>query len=253
MPRFAANLSMLFTEHPLMERFRAAKDAGFDAVEVLFPYDCPVQDMRDQLVWNDLRFVLMNCPPPNFTGGPPGFAAEPGNEERFRRDFDRVLRYAAVLKPKFIHVMAGQAEGPIARRIFIDNLKWAASKAKGLNLTIEPLNAIDMPGHFLADYDLAADILDQVALPNVGLQFDSYHAQIITGDALKAWETHGHRVEHVQIAGTPGRTEPSLGTLDHHAFFDLLDASGYGGYVAAEYRPTCRTEDSLGWLRATTA
>lgn len=248
MLRLAANLSLLFTERPFMERFRAAKEAGFDAVEVLFPYDCPAQDMRDQLVWNAQSFVLMNCPPPNFAGGPRGFAAEPGSEDRFRRDFDRVMRYAGVLRPKIVHIMSGNAEGPVAAQVLVDNLKWAAGRSRGTTLTIEPLNRLDMPGYFLNSYDLAAEILDRVGLPEVRLQFDSYHAQVIHGDALATWKAHGHRAAHVQIGGAPGRTEPSKGELDHVEFFAALRASGYDGYVAAEYRPTRQTEETLDWM-----
>lgn len=251
MPRFAANLSLMFTEHPFMERFRAAKDAGFDAVEVLFPYDCPAQDMRDKLVWNSQTFVMMNGPPPNFTGGPRGFAAEPGAEERFRRDFDRVMRYAGVLRPHVIGILAGRAEGPVARQVFIDNLKWAAARAKGRMLAIEPMNVTDMPGYFLSDFDLAAEILDRVAAPNVGLLFDTCHAHSITGDALAAWNAHGHRAVHVQIAGSPGRTDPGRGEVDHRQFLAMLDAAGYDGFVTAEYAPEGPTEASLGWMRQT--
>ena len=143
MPRFAANLSWLFTELPFMERFRAAKEAGFDAVEVLFPYDCPAQDMRDQLIWNDLTFVLMNCPPPNATGGPQGFAAIPGLQDRFRRDFDRSLRFADILKPLHLHIMAGSTDAPDARATFVDNLKWATARAP--RAAISPLARLMSP------------------------------------------------------------------------------------------------------------
>jgi 2-dehydrotetronate isomerase len=248
MPRFCANLTMLFTELPLMDRFRAAKEAGFDAVEVLFPYDAPAQDMRDQLVWNSLTFVLMNGPPPNFTGGPRGFAADPALTDRFRSDFRRVLRYAGVLKPRFIHVMAGRAEGPMSKQTMIDNLKWAADEAKGTTLTIEPLNQTDMPGYFLSDFDLAADILDRVGRRNVALQFDAYHAQMITGDAMKVWEAHGARAAHVQIAGVPGRHEPAGGDVDYPALFAALDEGGYRGWVSAEYNPKGATTEGLHWL-----
>ncbi len=249
MPRFCANLSWLFPELPFMERFRAAKEAGFDAVEVLFPYDCPAQEMRDKLVWNDLAFVLMNCPPPNPTGGPQGFAAVPGLEDRFRRDFERTLRFARVLKPRHIHIMAGAAEGPEAEAVFIENLRWAATRAPKQSLTIEPINRNDMPGYFLAGFDTAARVLDAVAAPNLGLQFDAYHAHRITGDVAGTWATHGHRAAHVQIAGFPGRHEPRGGAIDYPAFFARLDAGGYRGWVSAEYTPAGDTLAGLGWMR----
>ena len=252
MPKFAANLSLLFTELPLMDRFRAAKEAGFDAVEILSPYDAPVQDMRDQLVWNAQTFVLMNAPPPNATGGPRGFAAVPGGENRFRRDFDRAMRFAGVLKPRHIHVMAGEASGPEARATMIANLQWAASRAPKQSLTVEPLNPVDFPGYFLNDYALAADILDAVAARNVGLQFDTYHAGMIHGAANAVWATQGHRARHIQIGSVPGRQEPDQGAFDFPAFFQRLDNEGYAGFVSAEYRPRGRTEDGLGWLRTAT-
>jgi hydroxypyruvate isomerase len=250
MPRFAANLTWLFTELPFMDRFRAAKEAGFDAVEVLYPYDCPTQDMRDQLVWNDLKFVLMNCPPPNATGGAQGFAAVPALKDRFRRDFDRAMRFAGVLKPNVLHIMSGPAAGPEARATLIENLKWAAARAPEAQLTIEPINPHDMPGYFLNDFDLAADILDTVAAPNLGLQFDAYHAHRITGDLLGTWAAHGPRAVHVQIAGYPGRHEPTVGEIDYPAFFTRLKSDAYQGFVSAEYAPRDTTEQGLGWLQS---
>ena len=247
MPRFAANLSWLFTELPFMDRFQAAKAAGFDAVEVLFPYDCPTQDMRDRLIWNGLTFVLMNCPPPNATGGPQGFAAIPGREDRFRRDFDRSQRFAEVLNPLHLHIMAGATDAPEARATFVANLIWAAARAPRRSLTIEPINRSDMPGYYLADFDLAADILDEVAAPNLHLQFDAYHAHRITGDVMAAWARHGARAAHIQIAGFPGRHEPTGDSIDYPAFFARLDADGYQGWVSAEYTPKGATAQGLGW------
>jgi 2-dehydrotetronate isomerase len=248
MPAFAANLTLLFTELPLMERFAAAKAAGFEAVEVLFPYDEGAQDMRDQLVMNGLTFVLMNTPPPNWTGGDRGFAAVPGAEARFRKDFERCLRFADVLKPQHIHVMAGATDDPAARATFVGNLKWAAARTPRRRLAIEPINRIDMPGYWLADFDLAAEILDEVGAPNLALQFDAYHAHRITGDVMAAWARHGHRAAHVQIAGYPGRHEPEGGEIDYPAFFARLDTDGYRGWVSAEYHPVGDTPSGLGWL-----
>ena len=248
MPRFAANLTWLFTELPLMDRFAAARDAGFEGVEVQFPYDAPAQDMRDQLVFNRLDFVSMNAPPPNYTGGVWGFAALPGGQERFRRDFDRALRYAGVLKPRHIHIMAGEAEGEAARAAFTENLRWAAARAPAQSLTIEPINRTDMPGYYLADFDLAAAIIAEVAAPNLGLQYDTWHAQAIHGDALAVWRRHRAIVRHVQVSGFPGRNEPGGPGFDFPAFFAELDASGYGGWVSGEYRPATTTIAGLAWL-----
>jgi hydroxypyruvate isomerase len=215
---------------------------------VLFPYDENAQETRERLVLNGLTFVLQNTPPPNWTGGERGFAAVPGLKARFRKDFDRCLRFAEVLKPEVIHIMAGITDAPGARATFVENLTWAAARAPARQLTIEPLNPDDMPGYWLADFGLAAEILDQVAAPNLALQFDAYHAHRITGDVMGTWARHGSRAAHVQIAGVPGRHEPSGGEIDWPAFFARLDADGYRGWVSAEYHPKGATLDGLGWL-----
>lgn len=249
MPRFAANLSMLFREMPLLERFGAARQAGFKAVEVLFPYDEPGNQVLNAIDINKLHLCLINGPPPNYAGGARGFAALPGGEARFEHDFKRVLRYADLLKPQHIHIMAGVASGPEAHAAFVRNLRWAAAQAPGQSLTIEPINPVDMPGYFLNDFDQAAEILDKVAAPNVNLQFDAYHAHRITGDTLAAWDKHGARAVHIQMARAEGRHEPdATGAIDYPAFFARLDADGYDGWVSAEYIPEGLTEEGLGWF-----
>ncbi|MGR3373960.1 MAG: hydroxypyruvate isomerase family protein [Pseudooceanicola nanhaiensis] len=249
MPRFCANISFLFKEMPMTARFAAAAAAGFEAVEILFPYDEPAPGLRQAAADSGLPIVLINAPPPNYTGGTRGFAALPGGEDRFRHDLRRVMRYAGALKPRFVHVMAGVAEGEAAHRAFVANLRHAAGQAPELTLTIEPINQEDMPGYFLSDYALAAEILDEVGAGNVALQFDAYHAQKITGDAMAAWKEYGHLARHVQIAGLPDRHEPVAGPFDYPAFFDRLDADGYDGYVSAEYHPAAGTGAGLGWLK----
>ena len=249
MPRFAANLTFLFKELPFLERFEAAADAGFEAVEVLFPYDDAATEIVRRMRRADLPLVLINTPPPNWAGGDRGFAAVPGGEDRFRSDFRRALRYAERLGPQHIHVMAGKAKGAVARDTYLRNLRWAAAEAPEQSLTIEPINPVDMPGYFLDRFDEAAAILDAVGAPNLHLQFDAYHAQIITGDALEAWAAHGARARHVQVAGVPGRHEPKVGDIDFAAFFAALDAGGYAGWVSGEYNPRGRTWDELDWIR----
>ncbi len=244
MPRFCANLTLLFTELPFLDRFAAASAAGFGGVEVLFPYDDPVPEMLDRLDRTGLPLVLMNCPPPNYTGGPRGFAAVPGLEDRFRTDFRRAARYAATLGAKHLHVMAGATDAPEARATFVANLAWAAAAAPKLSLTIEPINRHDMPSYYLADYGLALDILAEVGAPNLRLQFDSYHAQRITGDVLGTWDLVRPHVAHVQVGGYGSRHEP-----DDPGFLARLDADGYAGWVSGEYNPRGRTEDGLGWIR----
>ena len=252
MARFAANLTFLFTELPMLERFAAARRAGFEGAEVLFPYDLAAPELSAAAQAAGLEFVLMNTPPPNWAGGPRGFAAIPGGEERFRRDFDRALRFAQALRCRHLHVMSGRAEGEAARRCLVENLKWACARAPHASLLIEPINTGDMPGYFLADYDLAAEVIDEVGAPNLGLQFDAYHAHRITGNAIACWDRHAGRARHIQIAGAPDRHEPKDGAIDYAEFFRHVDASGYRGWVGAEYVPATTTEAGLRWLRGTT-
>lgn len=248
MPKFSANLTFLFRELPFLDRFEVAADAGFTGVEVLFPYDDAAGEITRRLRAFGLTMVLINAPPPNWAGGDRGFAAVPGGEARFRHDFKRAMRFAEALGAQHLHLMAGRAEGAAARQTFVDNLRWAAEQAPKTSLTIEPINPVDMPSYFLNDFDRAAEILDQVGAPNLGLQFDMYHAQRITGDGMAAWEAHGHRAKHIQVGGFPGRHEPLRGEIDYPAFFARLDAEGYAGWVSGEYTPAGRTEDGLAWL-----
>lgn len=249
MARLAANLTYLFTELPMLQRFAAARRAGFQGAEILFPYDLSVKDLTQAAQAAGLEFVLINSPPPNWAGGPRGFAAEPGNEGRFRTDFDRAIRFAAALGVKHVHVMAGNAKGEAAYSTYIENLKWAVGRARNLSLTIEPINSHDLPGYFLNDFDLAAEVLAQVDAPNLGLQFDAYHAQMIHGDVIALWQKYAPLVRHVQIAGFPGRHEPRGGDIDYGQFLRALDSTGYSGWVGAEYTPQTSTEAGLRWLR----
>lgn len=250
MPNFCANLTWLFTELPFLERFAAAKEAGFDAVEVLSPYDVNAQDIVSELAKNDLKMVLINCPPPNYTGGDQGFAAIPGLEDRFRNDFHRALRYARTLGATHLHLMSGAAQGDAAKATFIDNLRWAAAEAPNQSLTIEPINNDTLPGYFLNSFDLGHAVVKAVDAPNLRLQFDTYHAAKITGDVLGTWEAMRKITVHVQVAQMPDRTEPDRGEIDYPAFFATLDAAGYDGWVAGEYKPRTQTETGLGWISA---
>ncbi len=232
-----------------MERFAVAKDAGFDAVEILFPYDANAQDIVDQLVRHDLSMALINCPPPNYTGGDQGWAAVPGLEDRFQRDFKRALRYAKTLNAQHLHIMAGEAVGDAARAIFVENLRWAARTAPKQMLTIEPINPVDMPGYFLNDFQLAREVLEAVDAPNLRLQFDAYHAARIHGDVPALWAEMGEYVAHVQVAQTPDRSEPDQGEIDYPAFFAMLDAGGYDGWISGEYKPKGETAAGLSWVQ----
>lgn len=248
MPKFCANLTWLFTELPFLERFMAAKEAGFDAVEVLFPYDVNAQDIVAELARHELQMALINCPPPNYTGGPQGFAAIPGLEERFRKDFRRALRYAQTLRATHLHIMSGVAEGPAAKETFVNNLRWAAAEAPDQSLTVEPINNETMPGYFLNDFELGREIVTAIDAPNLRLQFDAFHAAKITGDVMGTWDAMRDITAHVQVAQMPDRGEPDQGEIDYPAFFAALDGQGYDGWVAGEYKPRKATTEGLDWI-----
>ncbi len=248
MPKFCANLTWLFTELPFMERFAAAKEAGFDAVEILSPYDVNAQDVAKELARQQLQMVLINCPPPNYTGGDQGFAAVPGLEDRFRTDFIRTLRYAQTLGVTHLHIMAGTAEGDAAKATFIANLRWAAAEAPQQSLTIEPINNETLPGYFLNSFALGREVVEAVDAPNLRLQFDTFHAAKITGDVWGTWDKMRDITVHVQVAQMPGRSEPDQGDVDYPAFFAALDGEGYAGWVSGEYKPRTTTDAGLGWI-----
>lgn len=255
MPKFCANLSLLFTELPMAERPAAAARAGFDAVEVLFPYEENAADLGHRIAQAKVPLALINCPPPNFTDptGPRGFAAVPGEEARFRVAFRRALRFAGALGAQHLHVMAGVASGEAARAVFVENLIWATAEAPRQSLTIEPINTHDMPGYFLDSFDLAETVLDAVAAPNLGLQFDVYHAARMGLDVMATWDRLRDRVVHVQVGGVPDRHEPfgpdQGGGFDYPAFFNRLDQQKYRGWVSGEYHPKNQTEEGLDWIR----
>ena len=248
MPRFAANLTMLFTEVPPLDRPGLAAQAGFDGAEILFPYDHAVKDWETALA--GLPLALINTHPGDCASGDRGFAAVPGETARFRDSFLRAADVAARLGAGRVHVMAGVAKGPQAEQTYGENLIWAAEQSPGLKLVLEPLNTDDMPGYFLNDFDQAARILDDLALPSVGLQFDLWHAARIHGNAAAVWARHRDHILHVQIAGFPARNEPGGGGFDLTSMCADLDDSGYDGWVAAEYRPSRATVHGLGWLQA---
>ncbi|MBV0913082.1 TIM barrel protein [Rhodobacteraceae bacterium ASV31] len=236
----------MFPELPFLDRIGAAAEAGFDGIEILFPYDDPVREVTRRLRAVHLPLVLINCPPPNYTGRARGMAAVPGLEDRFRSDFRRSLRFARELGAGRIHVMAGEAEGTAARTVLASNLAWAAAEADDMPLSIEPLNPVDFPGYFLNGFQLAADILAEVGAPSLGLQFDAYHSAMIHGDILPQWDRFGALSTHVQIAGAPGRHEPDTPAVAE--FLERLKTDGYTGWVSAEYRPRGETLAGLGWL-----
>lgn len=257
MPRFAANLSMMYVEHAFPDRFAAAAADGFTAVEYLFPYAYPAEQLRGLLDANGLRQVLFNAPPGDFESGERGTASLPGREAEFRAGFQRALGYAEVLECPRVHVMAGVVPAGARREdcltVYRANLAWAAERAgsRGVDVMIEPINQRDMPGYLLSLQDEAHRIVDEVAAPNLKVQLDLYHCQITEGDVtvrLRSDIPTG-RVGHLQIAGVPDRHEPDSGELAIDYLLAVIDATGFDGWVGCEYRPAAGTSDGLGWMR----
>lgn len=255
MPRFAANLTLLYTDRPFLDRFAAAAADGFEAVECLFPYDHPPEAIAKRLRECGLTLALMNLPPGDWAAGERGLAALPGREVEFRQGLERALAYARATGCRRLHAMAGVAPPGAARdemhRTFVENLRTAARRAakEGVTLTIEPINLRDMPGYFLNFQQQAHDIVEEVGEPALAVQMDLYHCQIMEGDLTRRLERHLPRVAHIQIAGVPDRHEPDVGEIHYPWVFDFLDRLGYDGYVGCEYRPRGDTSAGLGWLR----
>jgi hydroxypyruvate isomerase len=254
MPRFAANLAYLFTERGLLDRFAAASAAGFTAVELQSPYDHPPSAVKAELARHGLTMLGINTAHGQHTSGGSGLAAVPGREQEFAVQFRQALEYVTAIGGCQIHCLAGAVppeRRPAAERTFVRNLMGAADAARERNITllIEPLNPRDRPDYFLTRIEQAADIIDQVSRPNVRMQFDFYHAQIVGGDLIRRLEKYFAVVGHVQIAGIPSRGEPDEGEVSYPAIFTALDRLGYGGWIGCEYRPRARTEDGLAWAR----
>jgi 2-dehydrotetronate isomerase len=253
MPRFAANLGYLFTDRPLLERIDAAAAAGFKAIELQFPYDVPATAVRAAIEKNKLTILGLNTPPGG-REGEFGLAAVPGREKDWQALFTRALDYANAIGASAIHCLAGKVapeQRPAADRVFIDNLARAADLAAAAKVTllIEPINGRDRPNYFLNHVEHAADIIAKVAKPNVRVQFDFYHVQIVGGDLIHRLEKFLPVVGHLQCAAVPTRHEPDEGEINYPAVFEAVDKLGYQGWIGAEYRPRARTEEGLGWAR----
>jgi hydroxypyruvate isomerase len=251
MPRFAANIQLMFKEHPFLERFEAARRAGFRAVECQSPYAHSIDDLKRALEASGLEFVLINTRPGDAAEGY-GLGAVAGREAEFQARVDQALDYAAALGVRKIHAMAGDCgDTPENAACFLRNIRAAGEKAadRGKTILIEPLNPRDRPHYFLRSTVRAADFLVEIGLANVQLQFDAYHVQIIEGNVVHRFRQLAPLIGHVQIAGVPERHEPDEGELDYPAFFRALDEVGYTDWVGAEYNPRGRTEDGLGWAR----
>lgn len=266
MPRFAANLSMLYPEHAFLARFEAAARDGFAGVEYLFPYEHDARELAAQLRAHGLQQVLFNGPPGDWQGGERGLACLPGREAEFREGIAQALRYAEALACERVHVMAGLVpageDRASLRPTYVANLRWAAREAasQGVKLQIEPINTRDIPGFFLNRQDHAHELLQEIGESNVQVQMDLYHCQVVEGDLamkIRQYLPTG-RVGHFQIAGVPQRHEPDVGELNFPYLFSAIDevsaACAWDGWVGCEYRPALGaqaggTSEGLGWLR----
>ena len=256
MPKFAANLSFLFTEVPFPERFARAAAAGFAGVEYLFPYDWPAHEVAQWLQSADVEQVLFNLPPGDWAAGERGLACLPHRQGEFAESVEQALDYAMVLDCERVHCLAGLrpagCDEAMLETTFVANLRHAADRFAtiGATVMIEPINSrIDMPGYWLDDVSKGFRLLQAVDRSNVKLQLDLYHAQIIQGDLARTIEANIDHIGHVQIADNPGRHEPGSGEIHYPFLFDLLDRLGYSGWVGCEYKPQTTTEAGLGWLQ----
>ncbi len=256
MPRFSANLSMLFTEVPFLDRFARAAQAGFEAVEFMFPYAHSPQEIKARLDATGLKAVLHNLPAGDWDGGERGIACDPARVAEFRAGVAQGVAYATALGVPQLNCLAGKApagaDDALLRRTLVENLRIAAAALHqaGLRLLVEPINRYDMPGFYLQRTAQALSVLDEVGAPNAFVQYDVYHAQRTEGELAATLERHLARIAHIQIADNPGRHEPGTGEINYRFLFQHLDRIGYQGWVGAEYRPAAATEAGLGWRTA---
>ncbi|WP_395661001.1 2-oxo-tetronate isomerase [Aestuariivirga sp.] len=253
MPRFAANLSMMFTEWDFLDRFAAAADSGFGAVEFLFPYAHAPDIVARKLADAQLTQALFNLPPGDWDAGERGLACKPGRGAEFRASVETALAYAEATGVKRLHMMSGHGDrnDPAMHQTFVASLRHACERAAplGIDILIEPINGRDMPGYFMNDFGFAAALIAELALPNLRLQYDIYHRQILHGDVTRSLEALMPVIGHVQVASVPRRNEPMTGELDDGRIFHHLDQLGYGGYVGCEYRPANGTLAGLSWMK----
>jgi 2-dehydrotetronate isomerase len=254
MPRFAANLSMMFTEVPFLDRFDAAAKAGFTSVEFLFPYEHPAEAIGERLRRNGLTQALFNLPPGDWAAGEKGFASLPERFDDLKQSLHTALPYAKATGVKRVHLMAGIADrnDPKAVAAFRKSVAVAAEffAPHGLDVVIEPINPRNVPGYFLNDFGFARDLINELKISNLKLQFDIYHCQIIHGDVTMRLREMMPIVGHVQIASIPSRNEPDGEELNYPFLFTELDRLGYGGFVGCEYNPRGKTSDGLGWFKS---
>jgi hydroxypyruvate isomerase len=259
MPRFAANLSMLFTEAPFLERFALAAQAGFTAVEFLFPYAHEPQAIRQQLDAHGLQLVLHNLPAGDWEAGERGIACHPDRVDEFRAGVATAVRYAQALGVGQLNCLAGKAPVGVPPGLLHDtlvgNLRYAARalQAAGLKLLVEPINTYDIPGFYLHHTAQALALLDEVGAANAYLQYDLYHAQRMEGELAATLQKHLARIAHIQLADNPGRHEPGTGEINYAFLFAHIDRLGYSGWIGCEYKPAGSTQAGLGWRTALAA
>lgn len=259
MPKFAANLTMLFTELPFMQRFEAAAQAGFEAVEYLFPYAFDKKELAAALKANGLKQVLHNLPAGDWDAGERGIACHPDRTAEFREGVARAIDYATTLQCPQLNCLAGKLPaGSTAKDVqptFVENLRFAARELEkaGLKLLVEPVNSFDIPGFLLNRTEQALALIDEVGSDNLRLQYDIYHAQRMEGELGNTLAKHIGRIGHIQLADNPGRGEPGTGEINYPWLFRHIDAIGYTGWIGCEYKPRATTAEGLGWRQALTA
>lgn len=253
MPKFAANLTMLFTEAPFLDRFALAAQAGFEAVEFLFPYDFASAEIRARLDAHGLKLVLHNLPAGNWAAGERGITCHPGRVAEFRAGVARAVEVGSALGVRQLNCLVGIAPAcapdALLRQTVVENLRFAAGelKAAGLKLLIEPINTCDIPGFWLSRTDQAAALIDDVGADNLFIQYDIYHAQRMEGELAGTLRRHLPRIGHIQLADNPGRHEPGTGEIHWPFLFAELDRLGYTGWIGCEYKPASTTAAGLGW------
>lgn len=254
MPKFAANLSMLFTEYPLADRFAAAERAGFDMVEIQFPYELDTTTLKQQITDNQLQLVLINFPAGDWATGDRGIACDPSRITEFQHGVDIAIDYATALNVTNINCLAGKKPDGVsnfaAQETFINNLNYAAERLNscGIQLLVEAINTEDVPGFYLKSSPQAFSVLDAVKYDNIAFQYDVYHMQIMEGNLIQTLSENIDRIGHIQIADVPGRHEPGTGEINFPNVFKALDAMGYSGIISCEYVPVGHTEDGLNWI-----
>ncbi|WP_133648977.1 hydroxypyruvate isomerase [Paraburkholderia flava] len=255
MPKFAANLTMLFNEVPFLDRFAAAANAGFDAVEFLFPYPFAVNELAERLERHRLKLVLHNLPAGNWEAGERGIACLPSRVAEFQEGVSRAIDYAKALKVPQLNCLVGIPTADVtrdaARKTIVENLRFAAQalKKENIRLLVEPCNAYDIPGFALNRSAEGLDVIREVGSDNLFLQYDIYHMQRMEGELAATIKKNLPQIAHIQLADNPGRNEPGTGEINYPFLFDLLDSLGYDGYVGCEYKPRTTTSEGLGWLQ----